>query len=202
MYAMVDVRSLNDKYKNVAGEEIIRSVLANAKKPIATSKFGPNAESFVKLLSNISPNIPIVWIDVVFDNEAFHENMKKLKCKYALNIVQVRAQPAVIEKYKRVSLPEKNQKEFCQLQQDLKVTPFKKYCEVYSPDFWIADIRQSETVFRSTIDKFSYVDRLIKVAPFLNNESVKQDLGAGFDRTFNDVCKPEPHLECGLHLNK
>lgn len=199
---MVDSRSLNDIYRNVAGEEIVRSIIANAKKPIATSKFGPNAEPFIKLLTQISPTLPIVWIDVVFDNLAFRENMYRLKRKYQINVIELRASSTIINKYRKSRLSQKGTQTFFQFQQNLKVEPFKEFCETYTPDFWMTDIRRDDTDYRNTIEKFSCVDgKLIKVAPFLNDESYKFNGRAEVNRQFNDICKPEPHMECGLHNN-
>ena len=197
---MIDVRSLNDKYKNVAGEKIIRSVLADAKKPIATSKFGPNAESFVKLLSNISPKIPIVWIDVVFDNSAFRENMHLLRQRYQLNVITLCASLDEINKYEASNIPTYDSPTFGEFQKVVKVMPFERFLAEYRPDYWLTDIRQGESDARRELNVFDLKGAgTVKVAPFARDTSLKHSVYKQAATHFNDVCKPSLNLECGLH---
>lgn len=197
---MVDICSLNDKYNNVAGEDIIRSILAEAKKPIATSKFGPNAESFIKLLSKLSPTLPIIWIDVVFDNQAFRENMHSLRQRYQLNVITLCASLDEINKYESGKIPPYDSPAFSVFQKTLKVQPFERFLAEYRPDYWLTDIRQNESDARRELNIFDLKGTgTVKVAPFARDTSLKHTQYRQATKHFNDVCKPSLNLECGLH---
>lgn len=192
---------LNQRYANNTGEEIIKGILAHARKPIATSKFGPNAEAFIKLLVKHAPDLPMVWIDVVFDNQAFRQNMQLLRKKYGLNVITVCAPISVVEKYQGICLPEYGCAEFTQFQQDIKVSPFEAFLQQYQPDYWFTDIRQGETTFRQSLEIFTGANSsVIKVAPYAGNTSSKEQSYVESNGEFVDVCKPDASRECGLHL--
>lgn len=198
---MSKIEQLNQRYANDTGEDVIKGVLAHARNPIATSKFGPNAEAFIKQLVKFAPDLPIVWIDVVFDNQAFRQNMQLLRKKYSLNVITVCAPMSVVEKYQGTRLPEYGCAEFTQFQQDIKVNPFEAFLQQYQPDYWFTDIRQGESSDRQSLAMFSAKgESVIKVAPFALTTSYKRTQYTEHADRFNDVCKPNLNMECGLHL--
>ena len=201
-----NLQAQNTALKNDSAQNIIKSVLANARCPVVTTNFGPHEAAILHLCTAQKPDIPVIWIDSGYGTPATYRFANQLIQDLKLNI------HVYHPKYSRAfreaihgDIPEVDTPEHNSFTQEVKLEPFKRAMKDFAPDIWLTAIRQEQTSFRQNLDILTEThDGLLRVAPLfywteldLEEYLVEHDLP--IEEDYFDPTKVLGNRECGLH---
>lgn len=203
----MDLEQVNLQLKKQSSEEVIRWALGQGKRVFATTSFGPNAAVMLKLISDVDPTVPVVWVDSGYNVRDTYLVAEQLMALLPLNM-KIYTPEMTAERRNSImgGVPsiddEELHKEFTQ---QVKLEPFKRALDEIKPDIWLTGIRQGETEHRQNLDIVSVDNRgLIKVAPIfrwteddVSTFMTEQQLPSC--RRYFDPTKVLDNRECGLH---
>lgn len=189
------------RFQLAASKEAIRLALANSETPVVTTKFTEDSAVFLHLLSNINPDITVLWIDTGYNTRATLEFSKALSARLCLHLRTFHPQNHTI-----IIPPELDSPEHNEFVHQVKLEPFKRAMAHLKPDVWLSSIRRYQSAYRNTLSVFDQTaDGLLKVSPLLDwsPETVQRysdEYALPSGPTCYDPTKGEPFRECGLHL--
>ncbi|MEM9277766.1 MAG: phosphoadenosine phosphosulfate reductase family protein [Pseudomonadota bacterium] len=180
--------------------DIVDLGLQRAKRPILTTKFGPQSAVLLHLVTQVSPGIPVVWVNTGFNTDATLKFAETISCRLDLNLQEYRPlQPWDGD------IPEIHNPEREAFADQVKLEPFRRALSEFNPDIWVTALRREQTEFREGLSPFQR-DRndIIKICPLLDWRDVDMDAYLALNQLpveadYNDPTKAKPHLECGLH---
>ena len=191
---------LNESHVDVARQCLVE-VLADARNPLVTTKFGPDSAVLLHLLTQLQPDIPVLWIDTGYNRPETLRFAEVLTDQLALNTIVYRPLKPISETPPALHSPQHRA-----FTHDIKLEPFERALQELDPDVWISSIRHYQTAHRRhqrMIDTGQH--GRLKVSPLIHwsAESVdqyleKHQLPRGPE--VNDPTKGEASRECGLHL--
>ncbi len=196
-------KTLNYNYQLASAKEAIRITLSTSNSPVMTTKFTEDSSVLLHLVSQIQPNIPVIWIDTGYNTRATLAFAKDVQTALDLNLHTYQPIGHTI-----TMPPTLDSQEHSDFVNEVKIAPFNRALSELNPDAWLSSIRRHQSEHRSTLSVFdSFNEQLLKVSPLLDwsSENVTRyrldnDLPLGpacFDPT-----KGEPLRECGLHLDQ
>jgi len=206
---VIDLESANKQLRNLSPEEVIRWALDLGETTITTTSFGPNSGAVLRLISEVDPSVPVIWVDSGYnmrDTYVVEEQLIK-----SLNLNARIYVPSVTAEHLNVKLggiptledPDLHD-EFTRV---VKLEPFSRAIDELKPKVWISGIRKGDTDFRKNLDILSYDNRgILKVAPIFHwsDEQLEQYM-ADHDipscKHYFDPTKVESGRECGLHTS-
>lgn len=190
-----------------SAEELVRWALSLDKKAICTTNFRPFEAVILHMVTQVQPDIPIVWMDNGYNTEATYRFVDEVKKRLGLNLItylpkRSRAHREAVDG-PTPALDDPRHEAFTE---EVKLEPFTRALRETSPGVWFTALRASDTAVRATMEPVSInQDGLIKVAPLLHWSSKDlyeylqaHDLPNEFD--YVDPTKGEENRECGLHL--
>lgn len=190
-----------------SAEELVRWALSLDKKAICTTNFRPFEAVILHMVTQVEPNIPIVWMDNGYNTEATYRFVNEVKKRLGLNLItylpkRSRAHREAVDG-PTPALDDPRHEAFTE---EVKLEPFTRALRETSPGVWFTALRASDTAVRANMEPVSInQDGLIKVAPLLHWSSKDlyeylqaHDLPNEFD--YIDPTKGEENRECGLHL--
>ncbi|MFK7995028.1 MAG: phosphoadenosine phosphosulfate reductase family protein [Granulosicoccus sp.] len=194
--------SLNYNVQLAAAKEAIHTTLASCRNPILTTKFTEDSAVLLHLVTQICPQIPVLWIDTGYNTRATLAYSKQLCARLQLSLHTYHPDNHTI-----IIPPELNSPAHSEFVSEVKLEPFGRALSELRPDAWLSSIRRYQSPHRSTLSVFDVVKgSILKVSPLLEwpQQSMdrylqENDLPSGpscFDPT-----KGEPFRECGLHVD-
>ncbi|WP_034578669.1 phosphoadenosine phosphosulfate reductase family protein [Carnimonas nigrificans] len=190
-----------------SAEELVRWALSLDKKAICTTNFRPFEAVILHMVTQVQPDIPIVWMDNGYNTDATYRFVDEVKKRLGLNLItylpkRSRAHREAVDG-PTPALDDPRHEAFTE---EVKLEPFTRALRETSPGVWFTALRASDTAVRATMEPVSInQDGLIKVAPLLHWSSKDlyeylqaHDLPNEFD--YVDPTKGEENRECGLHL--
>ncbi len=201
------IPELNQKLQSLSPEAIIRWAVETGEPMIASTSFGPNSAAMLHLISQVAPDLPIIWVDSGYNMRDTYvvaeEIMERLRLNMKIYTPTVTSERlnVLMGGIPTLDEPEKHA-EFTRI---VKLDPFEKALASLAPKLWISGIRQGDTDFRRNLDVLSVDGRdIVKVAPIfrwtdedLATYLTKHDLPSC--RHYFDPTKVESGRECGLH---
>ena len=188
-------------------QALVEWALSLDKRPICTTNFRPFEAVILHMVTQVRPDIPIVWMDSGYNTPATYAFADEVSQKLDLNRIiylplRSRAHREAVEG-PTPALDDPRHEAFTQ---EVKLEPFERALRETNPGVWLTALRASDTATRAQMQPVSInQDGLIKVAPVLHWSSkdmhdylVKHDLPNTFD--YFDPTKGEETRECGLHL--
>ncbi|MFG6668044.1 phosphoadenosine phosphosulfate reductase family protein [Halomonas sp. HNIBRBA4712] len=186
---------------------LIEWAFGQGERPICTTNFRPFEAVILHMVTQVRPDIPIVWMDSGYNTEATYRCADEIITRLDLNIVsflprRTRAHREALEG----PVPGIDDPRHAAFTQEVKIEPFERALAEMRPDVWFTALRAEDTPERAKMQPLSQsADGLLKVAPLLH-WSAKQmyeylqahDLPNNFD--YFDPTKVEEKRECGLHL--
>jgi phosphoadenosine phosphosulfate reductase len=196
-----DLERLNAALDDAPAQVIIRVALALGRRPIVSSKFGPQSAVLLHLLKQEEPGIPVVWVDTGFNTRATQDYSQELSGRLALNLKIYRPQP-VWSGFP----PQLEDPLHALFTRQVKLEPFTRALAELQPDIWFSGIRRQQTEYRSRQKAFGMTgEGVLKVAPLLNWKTADMEdyltqhrLPVATD--YYDPTKGSMRRECGLHL--
>lgn len=202
----LNIDEINERLGNDP-QALVEWALSLDKRPICTTNFRPFEAVILHMVTQVRPDIPIVWMDSGYNTPATYQLADEVSQKLGLNRIlylplRSRAHREAVEG-PTPSLDDPRHEAFTK---EVKLEPFERALRETNPGVWFTALRASDTATRAQMQPVSInQDGLIKVAPVLHWSSkdmhdylVKHDLPNNFD--YFDPTKGEETRECGLHL--
>ena len=202
----MNLEQINSDLKSDSPLSIVRWAIEHSKSPILTTNFGPYEASIIHLVTQVKPDIKVLWCDTGYNTSDTYRHAKELIESFNLNMHIVTPELSKGFRDCVLGIPELNTKDHQTFTNQVKITPFNKAFKQLNPDLWITNIRKGQTANRSTLDTVSLNDQgIIKVSPFFNWTDVQLDNYLKSNQLPNqsnyyDPTKIIAHRECGIHL--
>ncbi|MWJ27756.1 phosphoadenosine phosphosulfate reductase family protein [Halomonas sp. ZH2S] len=181
--------------------------LGLGKHAICTTNFRPFEAVILHLVTQVQPDIQVVWMDNGYNTPATYQFADDITKRLNLNLItylprRSRAHREAVEGL----VPDIEDPRHTAFTQEVKLEPFERALREMQPDVWITALRAEDTPERSRMQPVSRnADGLLKVAPVLHWTAREMyqylqahDLPNNFD--YFDPTKVEDKRECGLHL--
>ncbi|MDO5650509.1 MAG: phosphoadenosine phosphosulfate reductase family protein [Moraxella sp.] len=206
---LVNENNLADYNATLHGKtpsEIVQWALSIASNPIITTNFRPYEASILHLISQIQPNIQVLFVDSGYNTEATYRYAQDLIKQLNLNVITyIPAQTRAFRDVALGGIPNVDSPLHDEFTEQVKLEPFRRALAELQPDVWFNAIRKDQTEFRGALDVLSLSkDGVLKVAPLfyltdsdLDKYQDTHNLPNEFD--YFDPTKALAHRECGLH---
>jgi phosphoadenosine phosphosulfate reductase len=203
----LDLDSVNASLREASATEVVQWALGLGKKTIATTSFGRNAAVMLHLVSQVDNAVPTIWVDTGYNLRDTYVVAERLIRDLALDIhvysphMTSERRNAILGGIPTVDEEERHQK----FTQEVKLEPFAKALDDFSPEIWLTGIHQEETEHRQSLDIVSVDKRgIIKVAPiFYWSEDDVEDYMERYElptcKHYFDPTKVHDGRECGMH---
>ncbi|MHB0776393.1 phosphoadenosine phosphosulfate reductase domain-containing protein [Halomonas sp. WWR20] len=188
-------------------QALTRWALGLGKHAICTTNFRPFEAVILHMVTQVRPDIPIVWMDSGYATEATYRFADDVTQRLDLNLTiyhprRSRAHREAVEG----ATPLIDDPRHEAFTQEVKLEPFERALREMAPDVWFTAVRAEDTAQRAQMQPVSVnANGLIKVAPVLHWTAKdmyaylqQHDLPNNFD--YFDPTKVEEKRECGLHL--
>ncbi len=201
----MDIDQSLEKLKGVDPKGIAEWALKNAQKPLITTNFRPYEVAILHLVTQIEPNIKVVWCDTGYNTSNTYRHAHDLIKRLQLNIAIYVPQQSVGYRNITLGIPEVDTPEHKIFSEQVKLEPFQRAMKEHAPDVWFTNLRKGQTAFRDSIDVLSETkDGTLKVSPFyhFSDEELDQYLHQhNLPNEFNyyDPTKALANRECGIH---
>jgi phosphoadenosine phosphosulfate reductase len=191
--------------------EIIRWAIAQAKgRTIVSTNYRPYEAVILHLVTQVQPDIPVLWVDHGYNRPATYKHAEALKKQLKLNI------KAYIPKLTAAhydaafgGMPEptpENEERIKAFSTAMKLEPFQRGMKELAPVVWITALRKVQNPNRAGLD--IVVDdtnfHSLKVSPVfgwsdadMENYLKQHNLPNEWD--YFDPAKADDKRECGLH---
>lgn len=202
-----DLQQVNADFGRDA-QKLIEWALSLNKKAIVTTNFRPFEAVILHMLTQVKPDIQVVWMDNGYNTETTYRYVDEITKRLNLNLVtylplRSRAHREALEG----PVPGLDDPKHEAFTEEVKLEPFTRALRETQPEVWFTALRATDTAVRANMDPVSInPDGLIKVAPLLHWHAKdlweylqKHNLPDNED--YFDPTKGEEHRECGLHLS-
>ncbi len=205
----IDIVKLNAAVTGKSPQEIIEAVLAKDPNSFVTTNFSPYETVILHLLTEVKPDIPVVWIDSGLNKPETYEFAELAIDELDLNVSVFT--PAVTAARLRTTLggiPNIEDERHSEFTRQFKIEPFERAMKAQPYKTWFTAVRRDQTAVRANMD---YIAQgpfgLTKIAPLLDwTEADMQEHVEKYDlpneTNYFDPTKAENDRECGLHTLK
>jgi len=207
----IDIKKVNGDLKGKSPHEVIQWALSiENPNAILTTNFRPHEAVIVHAVTQVKPDIPVVWIDSGYNMKATYKFAQKVINDFKLNILTYT--PLVTAANREAiygGIPSIDDKEAHDLfTAEVKLEPFNRALQELKPKIWLTALRREQTPHRETLD-FVVEERngIIKVSPFFYFTEAEMDeylekYNLPNENAYFDPTKVLDKRECGLHLAK
>ena len=188
-------------------QALTRWALGRGQRAIDTTNFRPFEAVILHLVTQVQPDVPVVWMDNGYNTEATYRYADEVTKQLGLNLkiylpLRSRAHREAVDG----PTPALDDPRHAAFTQEVKLEPFARALRETAPQVWFTALRATDSAVRAQMEPVSInPDGLIKVAPLLHWSSkqlheycVQHGLPNNFD--YVDPTKGEDQRECGLHL--
>ena len=175
--------------------------LADAARPVLSSKFGPDAAVFLHFVTRRAPDIPVVRVETGYDTRATTDFVAELTERLGLNLHVFRPEGHAV-----TLPPALDDPAHAGFVEEVKLEPFRRALARLDADVWLSSIRRYQSAHRAAEPVFRTLGSgVLKASPLLGwsadtvaRYAAEHGLPTGPD--VFDPTKGEPFRECGLHL--
>ncbi|GAB2794131.1 phosphoadenylyl-sulfate reductase [Halomonas shantousis] len=202
----LDIDAINREHGHDP-QALTRWALDLGKHAICTTNFRPFEAVILHMVTQVRPDIPVVWMDSGYATEATYRFADDVTQRLNLNLTiyhprRSRAHREAVDGA-TPSIDDPRHEAFTQ---EVKLEPFERALKEMAPEVWFTAVRAEDTAQRAQMQPVSInANGLIKVAPVLHWTAKdmygylqQHDLPNNFD--YFDPTKVEEKRECGLHL--
>ncbi len=201
----MDAEVLNNSHADKKPQDIVEWAISVAKRPVLTTNFRPYESAILHLVTQVKPDIPVVWCDTGYNTPDTYRFARNLIEKLNLNIQIYVPKQSVGFRNVTLGIPEVGSSEHEIFSEQVKLEPFRRAMAEQNPDVWFTNLRHGQTAFRNSIDVFSTTrDGILKVSPFyhytddeLDEYLIVHDLPN--EHKYYDPTKALATRECGIH---
>jgi phosphoadenosine phosphosulfate reductase len=203
------ISKANAELRNKSPLEIVKWAIAQAKgRAIVSTNFRPYEAVILHLVTQVQPDIPVLWTDHGYNRPATYKHAEQLRTLLKLNLKAYLPKITAAHRdaiYGEVpsTADEENLKKFSTL---MKLEPFQRGMKELAPTVWILALRKTQNENRAQFDIVSWEENLgvLKVNPVLamsdadmENYLKQNNLPNEWD--YFDPAKADDKRECGLH---
>ena len=210
MYQASDIQQFNETLRDKSPHEIIQWAMGLGLRVFASTSFSPNSAGLLHIISNVAPELPVVWVDSGYNMPDAYRTAEKIIGMLDLNMhVYIPRMTAERRNALMGGIPHPDDDEQLhnEFTRQVKLEPFQRAIDDLQGQVWITGIRQQETDFRKTLDIVSLDSRgLLRVAPIFrwSEEQLEQyvaEHNLPTCRHYLDPTKVFDGRECGLHTS-
>lgn len=204
----LDLNKINAELQNRSPEDIVRWALQRSDRVITTTSFSPNSAAMLHLVTQVKPDMPVVWIDSGYNVPDAYRVAEQLIEQLKLNI-KVYTPEMTAERRNAlmggIPHPAENPELHAEFTRQVKLEPFQRALDEFKPEIWLTGIRREETEFRKTLDVVSWDNRgLLRVAPLFHWSAADvqrymEQYQLPSCKHYFDPTKVADNAECGLH---
>ena len=177
---------------------------------IVSTNFRPYEAVILHLVTQVQPDIPVLWVDHGYNREATYKHAEELKAKLNLNIrAFVPKLTAAHYDAAHGGMPEpaeENEEAIKAFSTVMKLEPFQRGMRELAPTVWITALRKVQNLTRAELDIVSPDNNFgsLKVSPIFhwseeNMEAYLKEHNLPNELDYFDPAKADEKRECGLH---
>lgn len=212
MKSDIDLIQINKQLEGIASLDIIKWAIESSDGfAICSTNFRPFESVILHMVTQVKPDLPIVWVDSGVMLAETYRFADKLTKHLRLNLKVFNPEMTEARRHALFGpIPSiDNTAAFNQFSQQVKLAPFRRALETLKPKFWITAIRREQTLHRQSLAILTKVTNsgIYKVAPLL--EWTEKELEAYTHKhqlpnesVYYDPVKAGEKKECGLHTKK
>jgi len=166
----IDLEATNDALANADAVDVVRWAADTfGERTMLTSSFGAQSAVMLHLVSQVQPDVPVVWIDTGYLFPETYRFAEQLRERLGLNlkVYQPEMSPARMEAMLG-RLWEGDEADLDRYDQLRKVEPMQRAMDEVNPAAWYAGLRGGQTNFRSTLRKVEFQNGVYKILPILD----------------------------------
>ena len=201
-----DLSETNAELAGVEARALVGWALDRAERPILTTSFGRFAAVLLDLVTDVAPDIPVVWIDHGFNTQETYRFARQLIERFELNMhIYAPQHSAAWITTSLGGVPDVSEPGHAEFTRKVKLEPFGRALAELQPDLWLTGIRAEETELRRQLPALSRDGRgVLKLAPLLRWREVEMERylaqrGLPQEDHYFDPTKGLAGRECGLH---
>lgn len=205
----INSEQLNNDITGKSPQEIIKAVLATDSNAFVTTNFSPYETVILHMLTQIKPDIPVIWIDSGLNKPETYEFAEAAIEELNLNVT-VYAPKITAARLHSVfdGIPTIDDPRHDEFTKQFKLEPFERAMNSQNDKVWFTAVRREQTSVRADMN---YVDNgpfgLTKIAPLLDWSQEQMDeyiekYNLPNETNYFDPTKAEGNRECGLHTLK
>ena len=202
----LDIDKANQALADKTPQEILAWALAQNKKAILSTTFGPFTAVMIDMITQIQADIPVLWVDSGYNTEDTYRTAEQLMDRYQLNMhIYTPEMSAARRSALMNGIPAPDEPLHEEFTRQVKLEPFQRALAELAPDIWINGMRKEETEFRKSQDIVTTsAQGIVKVAPLfhwteLDLEEYLYSRELPQVEEYFDPTKAFDHRECGLH---
>lgn len=199
-----NIETLNYRIQIAAAKEAVRAVADHCARPVVTTKFNEDSAVFLHFISQLLPEIPVIWVDTGYNTDETLRFADELTQKLQLRLHTYKPQNHIVR-----TPPEYGAADHEEFVNEVKVEPFQRALKDLKADAWLSSIRRYQSTFRFQHTLFEMLsDGVLKTSPLLDwtPETMSRYLDENrlpsgpvcFDPTKGD----QTYQECGLHYDR
>ncbi len=186
--------------------EIVAWALSKSQSPILTTKFGPGSASLIFLVTQVKPDIPVIWCDTGYNTPETYKFAEKISNALNLNLsIYVPKQTAAYRDSLFEGIPDISDENHTLFTEQVKLEPMRRALKEHNPDLWFTNLRRNQTQFRQKLRIVNQSrEGILKVSPFFlwDDERINQFLKhyqLPNETHYFDPSKARHNRECGIH---
>jgi len=206
-----ELNQLNADLRSKSPLEIIRWAIAQAPgRAIASTNFRPYEAVILHLVTQVQPDIPVLWVDHGYNRPATYKHAEQVKAMLNLNI-RAYLPKVTAAHYDAVfgGMPDptpENEDRIKAFSTAMKLEPFQRGMKELAPAIWITALRKVQNPNRAGLDIISPDANFnsLKVSPVFywsdaEMESYLKEHNLPNEWDYFDPAKADEKRECGLH---
>jgi phosphoadenosine phosphosulfate reductase len=207
------IASANAELRNQSALEIVKWAIARADgRAIVSTNFRPYEAVILHLVTQVQPDIPVLWVDHGYNRAATYRHAEQLKKQLKLNIKPYLPKLTAAH-YDAVygGMPEptpENEERIKAFSTVIKLEPFQRGMRELAPSVWITALRKVQNPNRAGLDIISSDGNFgsLKVSPVFHwsdaeMEQYLQKHNLPNEWDYFDPAKAHDKRECGLHAS-
>lgn len=205
------IAAANSELHSKTPLEIIRWAINQAGgRAIVSTNFRPYEAVILHLVTQVQPDIPVLWVDHGYNRPATYKHAEDLKARLKLNI-KAYLPKLTAAHYDAVygGMPEptpENEERIKAFSTTMKLEPFQRGMKELAPQVWITALRKVQNPNRAGLDIVSSDTNFgsLKISPVFHwsDEQMEAHLkehNLPNEWDYFDPAKADEKRECGLH---
>jgi phosphoadenosine phosphosulfate reductase len=207
------ITKANEQLREKSPQKVVEWAIAQADgRAIVSTNFRPYEAVILHLVTQVQPDIRVLWVDHGYNREATYTHAEELKARLNLNI-QAFVPKLTAAHYDAAhgGMPEpteENEAAIKAFSTVMKLEPFQRGMKELAPTVWFTALRKVQNPNRAELDIVSPDNNFgsLKVSPFFNwsdeeMEAYLEDHNLPNEWDYFDPAKADEKRECGLHAS-
>jgi phosphoadenosine phosphosulfate reductase len=185
---------------------LLDDLTCDAERLLLSTSFGPSSAVLLKLVTDINPEIPVVWIDTGHNTASTYRVVEQLHSRLNLNLHIYHPRRSAAHRLAILGpVPSINDAKHSSFTEEIKLEPFRRALVEHSPHYWISGVRAQDNEHRRSMGVSSSGPfNTTKIAPLFywsdeDMHSYVREHSLPDETHYFDPTKVIANRECGLH---